>query len=64
MAVRGQVQLHFDDVSDARHHLLAADFDHVQLWAPEALAQQLPGMDAPGAGRVRVVEAVTGALPD
>lgn len=62
VAVRGQVELHFDDVSEARHHLLAADFDHAQLWAPDELAGQLPGMDARGAGRVRVIEASTGAL--
>lgn len=59
-AVRGQVQLHFADVSEARLTLLAADFDHAQLWAPHELAAHLPGMDAPGAGRVRVIEASTG----
>lgn len=60
-AVRSPVQLHFVDVSEARLTLLAADFDHARLWAPYELAEQLPGMDARGAGRVRVVEASTGA---
>lgn len=59
--VRGRVHLHFDDVSDARRALLAADFDRAELWAPEELAGQLPGMTAPGAARVRVVDAVTGS---
>jgi O-methyltransferase involved in polyketide biosynthesis len=59
-AVRGRVELHFDDVSDARRDLLAADFDQAELWAPEELADELPGMLAPGANRVRVVDATTG----
>ena len=62
-AVRGRVQLHFDDVSEARQVLLAADFDYAELWAPDELRAQLPGMDAPGANRVRVVDAGTGAPP-
>jgi O-methyltransferase involved in polyketide biosynthesis len=59
--VRGRVELHFDDVSEARRVLLEADFDRAELWAPEELAEQLPGMTAPGANRVRVVDAVTGS---
>ena len=62
-AVRGRVQLHFDDVSEARAVLLAADFDQAELWAPADLADQLPGMDAPGANRVRVIDATVGAPP-
>lgn len=62
-AVRGQVQLHFTDESEARLSLLAADFDRAQLWAPHELADQLPGMAAPGASRVRVIEAATGGQP-
>jgi O-methyltransferase involved in polyketide biosynthesis len=60
-AVRGRVHLHFDDTQDARAALLAADFGRARLWAPAELVGELPDMDAPGAARVRVVEAVTGA---
>lgn len=60
-AVRGRVQLHFADVSETRRVLLAADFDRAELWAPEDLDGQLPGMDAPGANRVRVIDATAGA---
>ncbi len=62
-AVRGRVQLHFDDVDEARQVLLAADFDYAELWAPRELTEQLPGMDAAGANRVRVIDAGTGAPP-
>ena len=63
-AVRGQVQLHFDDVSAARAALLAADFDRAELWSPDELSASLPGVDLPGASRVRVVDAVTGTPPE
>jgi O-methyltransferase involved in polyketide biosynthesis len=63
-AVRGRVHLHFQDVSEARGTLLAADFDQATLWAPGELAGRLPGMDAAGADRVRVVDAVTGTRAD
>lgn len=58
--VRGRVHLHFDDGPAAHRHLLAADFDRVRLVAPADYTAVLPGMDAPGAGRVRVVDASTG----
>ncbi len=59
--VRGRVYLHFEDVPEAHRMLLASDFDRARLLAPSDFTGQLPGMDAPGASRVRVVDAATGA---
>ena len=59
--VRGRVHLHFDDASSAVQVLEQRGFDTAALHAPEEYADALPGMDAAGADRVRVVEARTGA---
>lgn len=61
MAVRGQVALHFDDDRQAEQALRTAAFDSGRLHAPEDFADELPGMLAAGADRVRVVEARTHA---
>lgn len=55
--VRGGVHLHFEDAPRARGALLAAGFQDATLHAPRDFASQLPGMDAAGADRVRVVDA-------
>ncbi len=58
--VRGRVHLHFEDVPQAHRVLLSADFDRAALLAPADFEGLLPGMSAPGAARVRVVDAGTG----
>ena len=61
--VRGRVHLHFSDVPEAHRTLLDADFDRARLLAPADFDGQLPDMLAPGAARVRVVDAATGPAP-
>ena len=58
--VRGQVHLHFADVPEAVAALRASGFDEAVLHAPREYAGALPGMDASGADRVRVIEARVG----
>jgi O-methyltransferase involved in polyketide biosynthesis len=55
--VRGQVHLHFADTTEASAALRTCGFDQVRLHAPREHAATLPGMEAPGADRVRVVDA-------
>ncbi len=57
LAVRGRVHFHFADDRAAEEALLAAGFAEARLHAPAEYAAELPGTDAAGAGRVRVVEA-------
>jgi O-methyltransferase involved in polyketide biosynthesis len=55
--VRGRVHFHFDDAEQAEATLVRAGFSEARLHAPEEYDGVLPGMDAAGADRVRVVEA-------
>lgn len=58
-AVRGRVHFHFDDEAAAGEALGCAGFTDVSVHAPSEYAGELPGMTAPGAGRVRVLEALS-----
>jgi O-methyltransferase involved in polyketide biosynthesis len=57
--VRGRVHFHYEHAAAAEATLVAAGFDSAQLHAPAEYAEELPGMCAAGADRVRVVEART-----
>lgn len=56
-AVRGRVHFHFPDEAAARESLERAGFVAARLHAPSEYVGVLPGMDAAGADRVRVVAA-------
>jgi O-methyltransferase involved in polyketide biosynthesis len=58
LVVLGRVHFHYDDEAGAESALLRAGFTEARLHAPREYADELPDMDAPGADRVRVVEAV------
>lgn len=55
--VRGRVHMHFDSAEEAEDALAAAGLTGVLL-DPRELAFELPGLELPGAGRVRIVEAM------
>ncbi len=59
LAVRGRVHFHFDRAATAEAALTGAGFAQATLHRPAELADELPGMRAPGADLVRVVEART-----
>lgn len=59
LAVRGGVHFHFDGPAAAEGALTGAGFTTATLHRPADFAAELPGMTAPGAERVRVVEART-----
>jgi O-methyltransferase involved in polyketide biosynthesis len=61
LVVLGRVHFHYDDEADAESALLRAGFTDARLHAPREYAGELPDMDAPGADRVRIVEAVVEA---
>src|SRR4051794_6840172 len=58
LVVLGRVHFHYDDEPEAEAALLRAGFTDARLHAPSEYANELPDMDATGADRVRVVEAV------
>jgi O-methyltransferase involved in polyketide biosynthesis len=58
--VRGKVHLHFATESDAEDALAASGLTGV-LHDPNDFAFELPDLEAAGAARVRVIEAVTGS---
>ncbi len=55
--VRGRVHIHFDSAHEAEAALAEAGLLGVLL-DPRDLAEQLPGLELAGAGRVRVIEAL------
>ena len=57
--VRGRVHFHYSDAGTAEAALRSRGFADAQLHRPEEYAEELPGMDAAGADRVRVLEART-----
>ena len=54
--VRGRVYMHFDAAHDAEMALAECGFD-AQLLDPREFAEELPGLERAGAGRVRIVDA-------
>jgi O-methyltransferase involved in polyketide biosynthesis len=59
--VRGRVHLHFGDSAEALNALRAAGFSRADLHNPAEFAGRIEDCDRPGAGRVRIIEASTGA---
>ena len=54
--VRGRVYMHFDASHDADSALAECGFDP-QLLDPREFAEELPGLERAGAGRVRIIDA-------
>ena len=54
--VRGKVHMHFDSAAEAEAALASAGLPGMLL-DPRELAEELPGIELAGAGRVRIIEA-------
>lgn len=57
--VRGKVHVHFDSSAEAEAALASAGLPG-RLIDPRELAGELPGLELAGAGRVRIIDALTG----